>query len=283
MSPHSIRSYYDQNTRLFLAFGSGRDVSSIHRAVWADGARTLDEALNVTHQRILAEVPGRRVADLGCGVGASLFHILPQMEQPAFGLGLTISPVQAQLAHTAAHQRGMGAQCLIAEGDFLSVPLKDESLDAVYSVEAFCHALEPASYFHEAARLLRPGGRLVIVDDFRAERAERAERDLSAAETHWLDAFQAGWHVPGICSPLQAVEWAAAAGLSLRRDDDLSPYLRLRALHDSFARFLLKAGQVLPLSHAILPSMLGSMALQQCLQRGIIQYHFMVFEKGVSS
>jgi SAM-dependent methyltransferase len=277
MSPYSIRSYYDQNTRLFLAFGSGRDVSSIHRAVWADGARTLDEALNVTHQRILAEVPGRRVADLGCGVGASLFHILPQMEQPAFGLGLTISPVQAQLAHSAAQQRGMGAQCLIAEGDFLSVPLKGESLDAVYSVEAFCHALEPASYFHEAARLLRPGGRLVLVDDF------RSERDLSADETHWFDAFQAGWHVPGICSSLQAVEWAAAAGLRLRRDDDLSPYLRLRALHDSFARFLLKAGQSLPLSHAILPSMLGSMALQQCLQRGIIQYHFIVFEKEGSS
>src|SRR3954466_14438367 len=94
----SIRRYYDQNTRLFLAFGSGNKVTSIHRAVWADGARSLDEALNVTHQRILAEIDGPRIADLGCGVGASLFHILPQMSQPAFGLGLTISPVQAQLA-----------------------------------------------------------------------------------------------------------------------------------------------------------------------------------------
>jgi SAM-dependent methyltransferase len=277
MSHHPIRRYYDQNTRLFLAFGSGRDVSSIHRAVWADGARTLDEALNVTHQRILAEVPGRRVADLGCGVGASLFHILPQMEQPSFGLGLTISPVQAQLAYAAAQQLGIGAQCLIAEGDFLSVPFKSESLDAVYSVEAFCHAFDPAAYFHEAARLLRPGGRLVLVDDF------RAERKFSAAEAHWFDAFQVGWHVPGICLPSQALEWAAAAGLRLRRDDDLTPYLRLRALHDGLARFLLKAGQQLPLNHAILPSMLGSMALQQCLQRGIVQYHFMVFEKGDSS
>ena len=34
----SIRRYYDENTRLFLAFGSGRSVTSIHRAVWADGS-----------------------------------------------------------------------------------------------------------------------------------------------------------------------------------------------------------------------------------------------------
>jgi SAM-dependent methyltransferase len=273
MSLHSIRRYYDQNTRLFLAFGSAKKVFSIHRAVWADGARTLDEALNVTHQRILAEVTGPHIADLGCGVGASLFHILPQMEQPAFGLGLTISPVQAQLAHSAAQRLGLAAQCLIAEGDFLAVPLEGESLDTTYSVEAFVHTPEPAFFFQEAARLLRPGGRLVLVDDFRAERA------FSRAEAAWLAAFQAGWHVPGVCSAAQAGEWAAQAGLRVRRDNDLTRYLRLRALPEGLARLLLKAGQRLLVRHAILPSMLGSMALQQCLQRGVIQYRFMVFEK----
>jgi cyclopropane fatty-acyl-phospholipid synthase-like methyltransferase len=269
----AIRRYYDQNTRLFLAFGSARRVASIHRAVWADGARTLDEALNVTHQRILAETPGRRVADLGCGVGASLFHILPQLEQPAFGLGLTISPVQARLAQTAAERLGLASQCLIVEGDFLSVPLAEHGLDAVFSVEAFVHAPEPASYFQEAARLLRPGGRLVLVDDF------RADRGLSPSESDWLAAYQAGWRVPGVCSLPQAADLAASAGLRLRRNDDLTPDLRLRALPNGLAHFLLKVGQKIPLRHAILPSMLGSMALQQCLQAGVVQYCFVVFEK----
>lgn len=283
MSLSSIRRYYDQNTRLFLAFGSGRKVTSIHRAVWADGARTLDQALNVTHQRILAEVQGKHIADLGCGVGASLFHILPQMEQPAFGLGLTISPVQAGLAQNAAERLGLAHQSVIVEGDFVSVPLENGSLDAVYSIEAFCHATEPASYFQEAARLLRspdpksghPGGRLVLVDDF------CAERELSPAEADWLAAYRVGWHVPGVCFPTQATQWAAAAGLHLCRNDDLTPFLHLRALPDGLARFLLKAGQGLPINHAILPSMLGSMALQQSLKQGIVQYRFMVFEKGM--
>ena len=273
MNTSSIRRYYDQNTRLFLAFGSGHKVTSIHRAVWADGARSLDEALNVTHQRILAQIHGPRIADLGCGVGASLLHILPQMVQPAFGLGLTISPVQAQLAQSAAARLGLAAQSAIVEGDFVSVPLGNAMLDAVYSVEAFCHALDPAAYLREAARLLRPGGKLILVDDFCAERA------LSAAEADWLAAYRAGWYVPGVCQPREATEWADAAGLTLRRNDDLSSFLCLRAIPDVLARLLLRLGEKLPIRHAILPSMLGSMALQQSLQQGILEYRFMVFEK----
>ena len=274
MNLSSIRRYYDQNTRLFMAFGSGRKVTSIHRAVWTDGARSLDQALNVTHQRILSQIHGPRIADLGCGVGASLFHILPQMVQPAFGLGLTISPVQAQLAQNAAARLGLAAQSAIVEGDFVSVPLANGTLDAVYSVEAFCHALDPAAYLREAARLLRPGGKLILVDDF------CAARTLSDAEADWLAAYRAGWYVPGVCLPHQAEEWAAAAGLRPHRNDDLSSFLRLRALPDGFARFLLWFGQKLPVRHAILPSMLGSMALQQSLQQGILEYRFMVFEKA---
>lgn len=273
MNLSAIRRYYDQNTRLFLAFGSGNKVTSIHRAVWTDSARSLDEALNVTHQRILAEVTGPRIADLGCGVGASLFHILSQMATNAFGLGLTISPVQAQLAQNAAVRLGLTEQAQIVEGDFAWVPLESASLDTVYSVEAFCHALDPAAYLREAARLLRPGGRLILVDDF------CTERPLSPAEADWLAAYRAGWYVPGVCAPRQAAEWASAAGLRLRRNDDLSLFLRLRAMPDALARLLLWLGQKLPIRHAILPSMLGSMALQQSLKQGIVQYRFMVFEK----
>jgi hypothetical protein len=75
------------------------------------------------------------------------------------------------------------------------------------------------------------------------------------------------------------VEWASSAGLRLRRNDDLSLFLRLRAMPDVLARFLRWLGQKLTFTHAILPSMLGSMALQQSLKQGIVQYRFMVFEK----
>lgn len=273
----SIRTYYDQNTRLFLSFSNSRKAQNIHRSLWTDGAQTLDEALNVSNARILEEIEsvsptGARCADLGCGVGASLFYIYPRLHEPVPALGLTLSPVQARLAREFAEHLGLQDRILFAEGDFTSVPLASE-LDAVYSVEAVYHAAEPELYFREASRLLRSGGRLILVDD------HQAARPLSLAEKKWLNAFMDGWHVPGVRTVEQVTVWAEKHNLRLVRNDDLTPHLRLRNLPDLLARAILFIGNHLPIRHAILPSMLGSMALQQCLKIGIIEYRFLVFEK----
>ena len=275
----SIRGYYDQNTRLFLAFNRSSKADNIHRSLWTDGAVTLEQALNVTNERIRAEIEvvaqtHARIADLGCGVGAGLIYIVPRLQEPNLALGLTLSPVQARLAGQFCRQAGLEQQIRFAEGDFTSVPLAGGSLDAVYSVEAVVHAPEPERYFQEAGRVLRRGGRLIIVDDFQAARA------LSRGEQRWLDAYKNGWHVPGVSTVHRMTSWAETHHLQLVKNDDLTPYLRLRALPDLVARALRFVGNRLPFRHAILPSMLGSMALQQCLHMGVVEYRFLVFEKG---
>ncbi len=273
----SVRTYYDQNTRLFLAFGSSHKAQNIHRSLWMDDTQTLDDALNVSNARILKEIESiaptyARCVDLGCGVGASLFYIYPRLHEPAPALGLTLSPMQARLARESAEQLGLQNRILFAEGDFTSVPLASE-WDAAYSIEAACHAVEPERYIHEASRLLRRGGRLILVDDY------HAARPLSQAETKWMNAFVDGWHVPGIRTVEQVTKWAEKYDLCLVRNDELTPHLRLRNLPDPLARAILFIGNHLPIEHAILPSMLGSMALQQCLHMGIVEYRFLVFEK----
>ena len=273
----SVRTYYDQNTNLFLKFSSSTKAQNIHRTLWTDGAQTLDEALNVSNARILKEIESvtqtqARITDLGCGVGASLFYIYPRLQTPAPALGLTLSPVQAKLARGSAEQLSLHDQILFAEGDFTSVPLANQ-LDAVYSVEAVCHAVEPEKYFREASRLLRSGGKLILVDDY------QTPRSLSQNETKWLNAYIDGWYVPGVRTVEQVTTWAEKYNLRLVRNEELTPYLRLRNLPDLLARAILFIGNLLPIKHAILPSMLGSMALQQCLHMGIVEYRFLVFEK----
>ena len=273
----SVRTYYDQNTNLFLKFSSSTKAQNIHRTLWTDGAQTLDEALNVSNARILKEIESvtqtqARITDLGCGVGASLFYIYPRLQNPASALGLTLSPVQAKLARGSAEQLNLQDQILFAEGDFTSVPLANQ-LDAVYSVEAVCHAVEPEKYFREASRLLRSGGKLILVDDY------QTPRSLSQNETKWLNAYIDGWYVPGVRTVEQVTTWAEKYNLRLVRNEELTPYLRLRNLPDLLARAILFIGNLLPIKHAILPSMLGSMALQQCLHMGIVEYRFLVFEK----
>jgi SAM-dependent methyltransferase len=274
----SIRDYYDQNTRLFLAFNRSRKAGNIHRSVWMEGAQTLAEALNVSNDLIRAEIESvaktnARIADLGCGVGASLLHIIPRLQEPKPAFGLTLSPVQARLAGQFAKQANREGQILFAEGDFTRVPLASESLDVVYSVEAVVHAPEPERYFREAGRLLRRGGKLILVDDY------LTERSLSQSESKWLRAYINGWHVPGITTVQQTQTFAKKHHLQVIKNGDLTPYLHLRHLPHALAQISLVIGNLLPLKHAILPSMLGSMALQQCLHMQVIEYRFLVFEK----
>ena len=136
----SVRTYYDQNTELFLKFNNSKKAQNIHRSLWKDGIKTLEDALNFSNSLILNEIESinatnPRIADLGCGVGASLFYIHPRLQNPAPAFGLTLSPVQAKLAKESAQQLGLQNNILFVEGDFTSVPLKND-LDAVYSVEA---------------------------------------------------------------------------------------------------------------------------------------------------
>ena len=277
ITTESVRTYYDQNTNLFLKFSSTKKAQNIHRSLWTDGAQTLDEALNVSNALIQAEIESvapdhAHFTDLGCGVGASLFYIYPRLQEPAPALGLTLSPVQAKLARRSAEQLGLQDQILFVEGDFTSVPLTNH-LDAVYSVEAVCHAVDPEKYFLEASRLLRIGGKLILVDDY------QTSDPLSQAESKWLKAYIDGWYVPGVRTVEQIIEWAEKYNLRLIKNDELTPYLRLRNLPDFLARTILFIGNLLPIKHAILPSMLGSMALQQCLHLNIVEYRFLVFEK----
>jgi len=73
--------------------------------------------------------------------------------------------------------------------------------------------------------------------------------------------------------------WAEKHHLRLVKNDDLTPYLHLRNLPDFLARIIRFVGNHLPIRHAILPSMLGSLALQQCLHWRVVEYRFLVFEK----
>lgn len=274
----AIRNYYDQNTKLFLAFNRSRRADNIHRSVWTDGAKTLREALDVTNERIRAEIESvaptqARISDLGCGVGASLFYIVSRLQEPKPAFGLTLSPVQARLADQYAKKANLKKNIVFAEGDFTAVPLPNESLDAIYSVEAVVHAPEPERYFHEANRLLRRGGKLILVDDY------LVNRPLTQFETKWLDAYVNGWRVPGVTTVEQAKAYAEKYHLQMIRNDNLTSHLRLRNLPNFIAGPLLFLGNQLPIKHAILSSMLGSMALQQCLHMNVIEYRFLAFEK----
>ena len=274
----AIRAYYDRNTRLFLRFGSSKEIQSIHRALWLPGLTSLAQALNAANALILAEAQalGRAVliADLGCGVGASLLHMLPHLPAGSRGFGLTLSQLQAQLGGRIFKAEAVPG--LICEADFQHLPLA-AGFDLAYAIESFVHAFEPGQFMAEAARLLRPGGRLILVDDFLRSAA------VDKQDQKWLDLYRRGWHVHSLLTPEALAELAAGHGLRLVENRLLSPYLRLQALPDLPARALSRLFRPAWGLHPIVPSMLGSTALQKCLRNGTVEYRWMVLERAAGS
>ena len=273
----AIRQYYEQNTGRFLSFGRQRRTRTIHRAVWAEGVSRTDEALNHTnlliHQQ-LAELAQAnpswaiRTADLGCGVGGSLFYLARCMPVPFWGVGLTISPQQAQMAQQHAAQLGLQERCAFIEADFQHPPLVSD-LESAFSIEAFAHSPDQAEYLRAAARLLRSGGRLILCDDFLT--------DYGDEDNDWLRAFRSGWQVSGLSTTERVSETAVSLGLDLRLDTDLTPYLRLSAIPELLAIAIVGSGKVI--KHPYWQSISGGIALQQCLKQGLVSYRFLVFEK----
>lgn len=271
---NDVRAYYDRNTPLFLRYGSSTETRSIHRSLWLDGVRDLKEALAVSNTMVLEQarqlqVTNLRFADLGCGVWATMFHLLAGLDAPAKAIGLTLSSVQAHMADHARRDLGI-SNAFIVQGDFHNIPFRCD-FHLIYSIEAFIHSQEPDRYFREVTRLLAPDGRLILLDDFLVSNADRSQT--------WVKYYQDGWYVPNPQTVEDVIGSARDLGLVLLESRDLTPFWRLRAFPEELAGMLYRIGKRLPQDHPIFPSMLGSMALQQCLKGGWIKYGWLVFEK----
>jgi SAM-dependent methyltransferase len=107
---------------------------------------------------VLGEVQGLDVVELGCGT-AYLSGLLARRGARPVGVDLT----PAQLATARRCQERFGLVFPLVEADAEDVPLPDASFDLVvseYGASVWC---DPERWVGEAARLLRPGGRLVFL------------------------------------------------------------------------------------------------------------------------
>ena len=108
--------------------------------------------------RILPEVRGLDVIDLGCGTGYWCAWFARMGARP---LGLDVS--EAQLDTARELQREHGVEFPLVHASAEAVPLGDESFDLAFSEYGAAIWCDPRLWIPEAQRLLRPGGRLVFM------------------------------------------------------------------------------------------------------------------------
>jgi ubiquinone/menaquinone biosynthesis C-methylase UbiE len=198
-----------------------------HAAEW-DRIRRLhaaDAAVEAEIKAVLADRLFRSLLDLGTGTGRMLELLGPELER---GLGIDLSLDMLALARARLDRAGL-RQCSVRQGDIYDLALPRDSFDVVIVHQVLHYLDDGARAIREAARVLRPQGRLLVIDFAPHEheflREEHAHRRLGFAEetvSQWLE--QAGLDVVSHRSvpPDAGSEGEIAVSLWLARDPRLA-------------------------------------------------------------
>ncbi len=112
----------------------------------------------IYHVRLIQDyfgaLAGKRILDAGCGKGR-FARILRESDRTAEIWGLDISPEMLKFAAVGIRK---------AAGTITALPFPSDTFDCVYATESLEHAVEIEKAVAELCRVLKPGGRLVIID-----------------------------------------------------------------------------------------------------------------------
>ena len=147
---------------------------SAHAGIW-DKIRSLHVAetdVEKAIDRTLGKRPLGRLVDIGTGTGRMIELFAPRA---AYAIGIDKSSEMLRLARVKLEEAGISSS--LRQGDMYALPLQDESADCVIIHQVLHYAHSPAAAIAEAARVLSPGGTLLIVDFAAHDREELRETD----------------------------------------------------------------------------------------------------------
>lgn len=119
-----------------------------------------EAAVEAAMQDALSGTAIRSLLDLGTGTGRVLELFAPDVER---GMGIDLSPDMLGIARTTLDQAGV-RNCQLRQSDIYAVPAPRDSFDAVILHQVLHYLDDGGRALREAARVLMPGGRLLVVD-----------------------------------------------------------------------------------------------------------------------
>ena len=150
-----------------------------------------DEAVEAALKEAIGDKPVFALLDIGTGTGRMLELFAPLANR---AVGIDASTEMLSVARANVEKAGL-KNTVVRQGDLFALPVEANAFDLIIIHQVLHYLDDGARALREAARTLRPGGRLVIVDFAPHEheflRTEFAHRRLGfARETmdHWLEA-----------------------------------------------------------------------------------------------
>lgn len=160
---------------------------------------------------------GDEVLDVGCGTGGGVRALATRFPTAGLVVGIDKSEtmVAEARARTAAARPGACAPVEFEVADAHRLPFPDASFDAAYSLRVFEIVGDPRAALAEMARVLRPGGRVVVNGpDVDAWTIDAADREVTRKVLHYACDFETnGWvgrQLAGLCKELGLVDIGVA-------------------------------------------------------------------------
>lgn len=209
--PADVARHYDQLDRFY------REVwgEHVHHGYWRTGRETPEEAARALVDLVIDRArlrPGMSVLDVGCGYGATS-RILAS-EKEVLVTGLTLSPAQQRHAESTT---ALACNPVFLVEDWLRNQRASASHDVVIGIECTEHMADKAHAYAEMARVLKPGGRMVVVA------WAAADHRTPWQDRHLMEPICREAKFTALATAPEHQAWIAAAGLTLEETLDLSP------------------------------------------------------------
>lgn len=179
-NPHTADDKPERVRGMFAAIAGRYDLNNRLHSGWRD------QAWRRYAVRTAQVRPGEVVLDVACGTG-DLTQAFATRTDAARVIGLDFTREMLNLAERKRMRAGLhDGRILYIEGDAQRLPLDDASVDVVSIAFGIRNVRDPEVTVAEFARVLRPGGRLVILEFDRPR----------LAPVRWANRFYAGWLMP---------------------------------------------------------------------------------------
>jgi ubiquinone/menaquinone biosynthesis C-methylase UbiE len=238
-------------------------------------ARLPDQArVNAQVVDALGPISGERILEVGCGSGA-LCRLAALCVRPRGHVtGLDISPDMIAAARRYADEPGLAEFITFDVGSAEALPYAGACFDAAFAVRLMLHVERPASVLREMMRVVRRGGRIVLMDwDWETVAVDHPDRELTRRLLHWRCDHHGGNNWSG----RQLRRLMLDAGL---HDVRVTPVVTI--VHDdntSLAQSLWRAakvardgGAITPDEHAAWTSALKARLASQCFFASIAYF-----------
>lgn len=181
--PHARADKPLRVQKMFAAIARSYDLNNRLHSLWRDQAWRRF-AVRKAHIR-----PGEKVLDVACGTG-DLSQAFARAGADVTGVDFTREMLDLALAKKARLRADVAGRLRYQWGDAQNLEFPDSSFDVVSIAFGIRNVLEPARALAEFARVLKPGGRVLVLE-FDTPRL---------APVRWFNSFYSGWVMPRTAS-----------------------------------------------------------------------------------